>query len=71
MHEGILPKGENLRRAVRWLSDEGRHNAAAIEEAAVRFDLTPLEEAFLLEHCRNGCRGLLGDMTRSDGDVPR
>ena len=44
----LLPHGENLRRAVRWLSDEGRHDAAAIEEAAVRFDLSPLEEDFLL-----------------------
>lgn len=41
-------RGENLRRAVRWLSDERRHDAAAIEEASRRFDLSPLEEEFLL-----------------------
>lgn len=46
----LLPKGEALRRAVRWLSEQRRHDLAAVEEAARRFDLTPLEEAFLLEH---------------------
>lgn len=50
--DGIQPHGERLRRAVRWLSDEGRHDAAAIEEAAARFDLTPLEEDFLWRHFR-------------------
>ncbi len=45
----LLPHGEALRRAIRWLSDQGRHDASAIEEASQRFDLTPLEEAFLLE----------------------
>ena len=48
----LLPQGESLRRALRWLSDERRHDAAAIEEAARRFDLTPVEEEFLLRHFR-------------------
>jgi hypothetical protein len=51
-HDAVLPRGESLRRAVRWLSDERRHDAAAIEEAARRFDLTPAEEEFLLRHFR-------------------
>lgn len=51
--DGIEPKGERLRRAVRWLSDEGRHDGAALEEAATRFDLTPIEEAFLWAHFRD------------------
>ena len=50
--DGIQPRGERLRRAVRWLSEEGRHDAAAIEEASSRFDLTPLEEDFLWSHFR-------------------
>jgi len=50
---GLLPHGEALRRAVRWLSDAGRHDAAAIEEAARRFDLTPAEEEFLLREFRD------------------
>lgn len=44
---GIVPRGERLRRAVRWLSEEGRHDARALEEAARRFDLTPAESEFL------------------------
>jgi hypothetical protein len=48
----LLPHGESLKRAIRWLSDEGRHDTAAIEEAARRFDLSPVEEDFLLQHFR-------------------
>lgn len=48
----LLPRGEALRRAIRWLSDERRHDVAAIEEAARRFDLTPAEEEFLLSWAR-------------------
>lgn len=50
MSDEILPHGESLRRALRWMSEQGRHDAAAIDEAAQRFDLTPLEEDFLLNH---------------------
>lgn len=46
----ILPHGEALRRAVRWLGEQRHHDTAAIEEAARRFDLTPAEEEFLLTH---------------------
>ena len=48
----VLPHGEALRRAIRWLSDECRHDADAIDEAARRFDLTPAEEEFLLTWMR-------------------
>ena len=41
-----------LRQALRWLSDEGRHDAAAIDEASRRFDLSPLEEEFLLRNLK-------------------
>jgi hypothetical protein len=44
----LHPRGQGLRQALRWLSDEGRHDAAAINEASVRFDLSPIEEEFLL-----------------------
>lgn len=43
---------EGLRRALRWLSERGRHDAAAIDEAALRFDLTPLDTEFLLAERR-------------------
>ena len=50
--ESLIPHGESLRRAVRWLGEQPKPDAAAIEEAARRFDLTPLEEQFLLENFR-------------------
>lgn len=50
--EGPLPRGEPLRRAIRWLSEQRRHDHAAISEAARRFDLSPADEAFLHEHFR-------------------
>ena len=51
-----VPEGENLRRAVRWLSEHGPLTRETINEAGLRFDLTPLEEEFLLREFlhRNG-----------------
>ena len=48
----LIPSGEGLRRALRWLSDEHRHDPAAVEEASVRFNLSPTEEEFLLSEAR-------------------
>lgn len=56
--EKILPDGEALRRAVRWLAEQSRHDAASIEEAARRFDLTPADEEFLLAHFRDQAGGI-------------
>lgn len=52
MSSDVSPHGENLRRAIRWLSEQGQHDLAAISDAATRFDLTPLEEQFLIDHFR-------------------
>lgn len=49
---GRPPAGEGLRSALRWLSAEQRHDAAAIEEACRRFDLSPLDAEFLLAEAR-------------------
>ncbi len=54
MKTNILPEGEGLRRAVRWLSEQKDHSAATIQEAARRFDLSPADEEFLLRHFRDG-----------------
>ena len=48
--KGILPEKENLRRAVKWISDQGDFTLKAIEEASVRFDLSPSDESFLINH---------------------
>ena len=44
----IQPRGENVRRAVKWISSERGDRPQTplrklIEEAAVQFNLTPLE----------------------------
>lgn len=46
----VLPHGEALRRAVRWIGEIGDHSPHAVEEAARRFDLSPADEEFLLRH---------------------
>jgi hypothetical protein len=46
----VLPHGEALRRAVLWLAQQQRHDPAILEQAAQRFDLSPLEAEFLLQH---------------------
>lgn len=42
-----LPEGEALRNAVRWLSENRPVTGERVEEAARRFDLSPLESDFL------------------------
>jgi hypothetical protein len=48
-----MPEGESLRRALRWLDERvkeepGLQRAKLVNEAAARFDLSPVEEEFLL-----------------------
>ncbi len=52
---GFTPEGEGLRRALRWLDDRVRDEprldrAKLVGEASVKFDLTPVEEEFLLRN---------------------
>jgi hypothetical protein len=56
---GIQGQGESLRRALRWLSERRQEQPQAprlklIEEAALRFDLTPAEADFLVMEWREG-----------------
>jgi hypothetical protein len=47
--EGLLPHGENLRRAVDWIGHQPPPvTAAMIEEASRRYDLSAKDEEFLL-----------------------
>ncbi|MDE0207984.1 MAG: hypothetical protein OXP66_18360 [Candidatus Tectomicrobia bacterium] len=50
MGETILPEKENLRRAVRWISEQGTFSLQVVDEACLRFDLSPADGAFLLRH---------------------
>jgi hypothetical protein len=54
---GILPEGENVRRALRWIAAERRERpdaplAKLLDEAMRRFDLTPIQCERLLEQYR-------------------
>lgn len=46
----IFPEGEDLRKAVTWISEQGSFTLKVIEEACVRFDLSPADESFLITH---------------------
>jgi len=55
--KGLLPEGEQLRRAVAWLAERHDLSLAAIEEACRQFDLSPADEEFLLRHFLGGKGG--------------
>jgi len=49
---GILPEGEQLRRAVKWISDQRVENpntslSKLVGEACLKFDLAPKDAEFL------------------------
>ena len=49
MLKSLIPEGEALRHAVQWLAEqEGHCTLQTIEQASLRFDLTPRDEEFLL-----------------------
>jgi hypothetical protein len=55
----IQPKGEKLRQAVRWISEEKQENEEKgvrklIREAAMRFNLSPKEEEYLISFYDEG-----------------
>ena len=48
----ITPQGEAIRKAVKWISEERKFDLAAnpsrlVEQAAVKFDLNPMEVEYL------------------------
>lgn len=52
--DGMRPPGNTVRRALRWLDerrreDPGSNRVKLIDEAALRFDLTPNDVEFLLK----------------------
>ena len=56
------PSGESLRRAVRWISgrlEEDPESAllALVDEATLRFDLTPIEAEYLIGFYRQARDG--------------
>ncbi len=54
----LHPEGESLRRAVRWISgqlqeDPAQRVASLVNDATLRFDLTPRETEYLLSFYRD------------------
>ena len=47
-HNPLLPDHEDLRRAIAWLAEQETVTAQLIEEACVRFDLSPADEEFMI-----------------------
>ncbi|MDI6796229.1 MAG: hypothetical protein QMD09_04755 [Desulfatibacillaceae bacterium] len=54
----ILPKGENLRKAVKWIcerrkDEENVNIPKLLDEACVQFNLSPKDADFLARHIKN------------------
>ncbi|WMC11977.1 hypothetical protein PU634_06325 [Oceanimonas pelagia] len=45
-----MSEHEALRKALHWLTEQPRIDAAAIAEASRHFDLSPLDEQFLRDY---------------------
>ena len=48
----VQPQGEDIRKAVKWISEERKYNPDAkrsklIEEACLKFDLSPMDAEYL------------------------
>ena len=57
----ILPEGELLRRALKWLSEERKQHpekgfALLLNEASMRFNLSPKETETLSRYTKNDSR---------------
>jgi hypothetical protein len=53
----ILPKGEEIRKAVKWVSEIRREEPdknlmKIIDEASLKFNLSPMEAEYLMRLCR-------------------
>ena len=49
----IIPEGDDIRKAVQWISEERQNNpdkkiADLVEDAALRFDLSPKDSEALI-----------------------
>lgn len=54
----VLPEGEKIRQAVKWISaerleDENKPLSMLIRQAALRFNLSPKEEEYLVSFYRD------------------
>jgi hypothetical protein len=54
----IMPEGESIRNAVKWISEKRKENPDSkirecVNEASSRFNLSPKEQEYLLLFCKN------------------
>jgi hypothetical protein len=52
-----MPEGENVQKAIKWISSNLQENAnqpisKLVEKAALKFDLSPMENEFLFNFFR-------------------
>jgi hypothetical protein len=60
MHD-LLPEGEELRRAVKWVSDNLQENRdqpvqPLVQQATFKFNLSPRDAEFLIGFYRKACQ---------------
>ena len=58
----IQPQGEEVRKAVKWVAEQIEYEsrkplARILEQAGLRFDLSPLEMEFLQRFYSQGAKG--------------
>ncbi len=58
----LQPQGEKLRKAVQWVSEEKQKNteisvSAIVDQACVRFDLSPEDSEFLFRFVKSSQEG--------------
>jgi hypothetical protein len=58
----VMPEGEAIRKAVKWISAHIEENPSVsfqklVQEAVLRFDLSPKETEFLMEFYRRSKTG--------------
>lgn len=63
----VMPQGEAIRKAVRWIAAQleenpGKPPLKLVHEAVLRFDLPPKDAEFLMEFYRPGKRDLPPEM---------
>jgi hypothetical protein len=57
----IQPEGEDLRKAIKWISEERKYGpekkgAKLIEEACLKFNLSPMDAEYLANFLRDPCQ---------------
>jgi len=72
MHD-LLPEREDLRRAVKWVTDNLRENSGRpvqplVQEAIFKFDLSPRDAEFLIGLFRQRKEGTPPGNSRPAGD---